>query len=168
MNLTESIHLVMLVLAVLGTGLVAGIFYAFSTFVMQGLAEMAPEEGMRAMQSINVTVLNRWFLWVFMGTFGLCLALIFIFFADFRGLRSVFAIAGGVFYVVWCFLVTGTRNVPRNNTLASTSSNAPEAQSVWQTYLEEWTYYNHIRTGASLLASLSFLIAALMEVSAWA
>lgn len=168
MNLTESIHLFMLIAAVVGTGLVAGIFYAFSTFIMQGLAELSPAEGMRAMQSINNTVLTRWFLWVFMGTFGLCLALIFVFFADYRGLRSLFVIVGALSYVVWCFFVTGTRNVPRNNKLASTSSESAEAEGVWRSYLEEWTHYNHIRTGASLVACVCFMIAALMEVSSWA
>ncbi len=34
-------------------GLVAGVFFAFSTFVMSGLARLPPADGIRAMQSIN-------------------------------------------------------------------------------------------------------------------
>ncbi|MCY7296488.1 anthrone oxygenase family protein [Alteromonas sp. a30] len=166
-TMTEAIHLVVLVAAILGTGLVAGMFYAFSTFIMRGLSELPAVEGMRAMQSINVTVLNRWFMSVFMGTFGLCLALIFIFSVDYRGIRSLLVIAGAVIYVIWCFLVTGTRNVPRNNLLSTTSAESSQANAVWQTYLTEWTYYNHIRTGAALASCLSFICGALLEAAAW-
>jgi uncharacterized membrane protein len=49
----------------LGAALVAGIFFAFSTFVMTALGRLPPEQGIAAMQSINVTVLNPWFFAVF-------------------------------------------------------------------------------------------------------
>jgi uncharacterized membrane protein len=44
--------------AALGSGLVAGIFFAFSNFVMKALARVSPAQGIAAMQSINVVVLN--------------------------------------------------------------------------------------------------------------
>jgi uncharacterized membrane protein len=46
----------------LGCGLTAGVFFAFSVFVMEALASLPPAQGIAAMQSINVTVLNPWFL----------------------------------------------------------------------------------------------------------
>lgn len=49
-------------LAALGCGLIAGVFIAFSTFVMKALARLPPDEGIAAMQSINVSVLNSWFI----------------------------------------------------------------------------------------------------------
>ena len=55
-------------IAALGSGLIAGVFFAFSTFVMKALARLAPAEGIAAMQSINVVVLNPWFLGAFFGT----------------------------------------------------------------------------------------------------
>src|SRR3954469_17068196 len=65
-------------LAALGCGLIAGVFFAFSTFVMKALARLPADEGMAAMQSINVVVLNPMFLGVFIGTAALCVgALIF-------------------------------------------------------------------------------------------
>ena len=57
------------------SGLVAGIFFAFSNFVMKALARVSPGQGIAAMQSINVVVLNRWFFAVFLGTAGCCLVL---------------------------------------------------------------------------------------------
>ena len=44
--------------AVLGSGLVAGIFFAFSTFVMRALGQLPENQGIAAMKAINVTVLN--------------------------------------------------------------------------------------------------------------
>ena len=54
----------------LGCGLMAGL--AFSVCVMRALARLAPEHGIDAMRSINIVVINRWFLSVFFGTALLC------------------------------------------------------------------------------------------------
>ena len=56
------------ILGAVGSGLIGGVFFAFSTFIMQALARMPAAQGIAAMQHINVTVLNPWFLGVFMGT----------------------------------------------------------------------------------------------------
>ena len=58
--------------AALGCGLVGGVFFAFSTFVMKALSRLPPGEGLAAMQSINVAALNRWFMAAFFGTAGAC------------------------------------------------------------------------------------------------
>jgi uncharacterized membrane protein len=71
---TNPIHLLTFI-AALGSGLVAGIFFAFSNFVMKALARVPPAQGVAAMQSINVVVLNKWFFAVFFGTAVCCLAL---------------------------------------------------------------------------------------------
>jgi hypothetical protein len=42
-------------LAAIGCRIVGGIFYGFSSFVMQALARIAPEQGVAAMNSINVS-----------------------------------------------------------------------------------------------------------------
>ena len=56
----------------LGAGLIAGVFFAFSSFVMPALAKLPAVQGVAAMQSINLVVLNRSFLGVFVGTAVLC------------------------------------------------------------------------------------------------
>ena len=61
--------------AALGSALIAGVFFAFSTFVMAALARLPPAQGIAAMQAINVTVLNPWFLGVFVGTAIACVVL---------------------------------------------------------------------------------------------
>jgi uncharacterized membrane protein len=72
---------ILIVVSALGSGLVGGIFFAFSNFVMKALARVPPAQGVAAMQSINVVALNRWFFAVFFGTAVCCLALAISLFA---------------------------------------------------------------------------------------
>src|SRR5687768_13749063 len=55
-------------LTALGSGLIGGVFFAFSTFVMRALARLPAAAGIAAMQGINVAVINPWFLVPFLGT----------------------------------------------------------------------------------------------------
>lgn len=55
-------------LSALGSGVIAGVFFAFSTSVMKALAALPPAQGVAAMQSINVAIINPWFLIPFLGT----------------------------------------------------------------------------------------------------
>jgi uncharacterized membrane protein len=57
----DGLVFVLAFVSALGSSLVAGIFFAFSNFVMKALARVPPAQGIAAMQSINVVVLNRWF-----------------------------------------------------------------------------------------------------------
>jgi len=45
-------------MALLGSALLGGIFFAFSSFIMKALAGVPSAEGIGAMQSINVVVIN--------------------------------------------------------------------------------------------------------------
>jgi uncharacterized membrane protein len=47
---------VLTVVAALGCGLNAGVFFAFSSFVMAALRRLPPAQGIAAMQSINVEI----------------------------------------------------------------------------------------------------------------
>ena len=60
----------------LSCGLVAGVFFTFSTFVISALARLEPPQGIVAMQSIHITVINPLFMGLFMGTALLCLSVI--------------------------------------------------------------------------------------------
>ena len=54
--------------AALGAGLMAGLFFAFSTCVMTALGRQPAPCGIAAMQAVNEVILNPVFLLVFMGT----------------------------------------------------------------------------------------------------
>jgi uncharacterized membrane protein len=141
-------------LCILGCGLMAGFFYAFSISVMRALGQIAPASGIAAMQSINVVVINPVFLGVFLGTAVTCLALLIGSLVRWRLPGAGLLIGGSVLYLVGTFLVTMLFNVPRNNALAAVAAATPEAAALWKTYLTSWTSWNHVRTLASLAALL--------------
>jgi uncharacterized membrane protein len=154
----QSIVTILTFAAALGTGLIAGTFFAFSVFVMGALGKLPAAHGIAAMQSINVVVINPVFLGVFMGTAALSLVL---------GIAAVlgaapapgYLIAGALLYFAGCFLVTMLFNVPRNNALAAIAPDSPEGEVVWRRYLSEWTMWNTVRTIASLAATGFFILA---------
>lgn len=145
--------------AALGSGLVAGVFYAFSTFVMRALARLAPAQGIAAMQSINVVVLNPWFLGAFLGTAALCVVALASALYRWGGDGTAWLLAGGVLYLAGSFAVTIRGNVPMNEALARVQPGEATGAEFWRRYVAAWTRWNHVRTAASLLASLSFILA---------
>jgi uncharacterized protein (TIGR02246 family) len=143
----------------LGSGLVAGIFFAFSNFVMKALARVPPVQGIAAMQSINVVVLNRWFFVVFFGTAVCCLALAITSFVRWQKPGAGYLLAGSMLYLIGTILVTMACNVPLNDALAAGDPSSVNAVPLWTNYLKSWTAWNHVRTIAALAAAASFTIA---------
>ena len=158
--MTEQLFIVLTIVAGLGLGLIGGVFFAFSTFVMRALARIAPAAGMSAMQSINIAVINPMFLGVFLGTAAVCLAtgLAAILRWDMPG--SGWVLAGSVLYLIGTLGVTIVCNVPLNNALARVEPSQADAPEVWAGYVRRWTIWNHVRTLAALAAAGSFTIAA--------
>ena len=150
----------------LGSGLVAGIFFAFSTFVMAALARLQPAEGIAAMQSINVTVINPIFFAAFLGTAGLCVILAVMALARWGEPGAIPLLCGSVLYLVGVLLVTGIFNVPMNDALAAAVPHSPEGAALWTRYLADWTAWNHVRTIAPLLASAAFIAALCLQFEA--
>jgi uncharacterized membrane protein len=146
-------------LCALGCGLVAGAFFAFSTFVMKALGNLPPAQGIAAMQSINVAVINPWFLTPFVGTAATCVLMAIVSLVWWNDPRAPYWLAGGVLYVIGTFLVTMLFNVPRNDALGLVASSSPEAASLWVSYLSTWTAWNHVRMIAALAAAASFTLA---------
>ena len=99
-------------LSALGCAVIGGTFFAFSTFVMPALARLPASQGIGAMQSINVVVLNRWFLGVFLGTALACVVLSVA--SSVRG-PAWLSIAGSLLYLVGSLGITKWFNVPLND-----------------------------------------------------
>lgn len=149
--------------AAIGSGLIAGIFFAFSTFIMTAFSRIPIEQGIAAMNSISVTIVRSPFMALFLPTALLCIVIAVLAVLNWRGGASLLMISGAAFYIFASFLSTIAFNVPMNDALAKVSGNGPEAAGVWASYLKDWTWWNHVRTVASLLASVAF-VRALMIV----
>jgi uncharacterized membrane protein len=145
--------------AVVGAGLVGGVFFAFSNFVMRALGRLRPSEGAAAMQSINITVITPTFMTALFGMGVVSLVLIGWGLADLDEPYAGWLIAGGVIYLIGEIATTGAYHVPRNNALARVDPESEEGARVWGTYLVEWTRMNHVRTVAGLAAAGLFALA---------
>lgn len=149
--------------AIVGSAATGGIFFAFSNFIMKALQRVPHPEGMRAMQTINVTVLNPGFLGVFMGTAVICLILAVIAIADWELARSPYLLGGAVAYIGGTWMVTVLGNVPLNDKLAAAERENADSMAVWADYLERWTRLNTQRAGAAVCAATLFLVGLTMQ-----
>ncbi len=150
---------VLVVMGILGTGLVAGVFCGFSTFVMRGLAALPPAQGVAAMNAINVAAVRPAFMTVFAGSAALSALIAVVTFVVWPDEGKVELLLGSALYLVGAFGLTIVANVPRNDRLARLTPGAPEAAVYWPEYVREWTFWNHVRTVASAAAALVYIVA---------
>jgi uncharacterized membrane protein len=145
--------------AALSSGLVAGVFFAFSTFVMDALARLPPAQGIAAMQSINISVFSPWFMGVFLGTAAPCLALTISGLLRWAEPGAGFRVVGSALYLVGVLGVTIAFNVPRNEALSRVRPESLDAPSLWVRYVAEWTQWNHVRGFSAFVAAALLTIA---------
>ena len=162
MNLVTSIGTV---IALLGSALIGGIFFAFSSFVMKALARVPSTEGIAAMQSINIVVLNPSFLGAFLGTAAISLLVAGLAVISWETPAARWVVAGALFYLVGTFFVTSFGNVPLNDQLAAVQADDPLAAAVWEHYLDRWTLLNTVRTVAAMCAAVMFTIGLIQQGS---
>ncbi len=162
----NSLILVIGTFTLLGSALVGGVFFAFSSFVMKSLARLPSSEGIAAMQSINVVVINWSFLGTFMGTALLSVGVFALMIANSNHPAAMFFIIGAILYFVGTFLVTVFGNVPLNNQLAAVTATGSAAASIWEGYLNRWTIWNHIRTTSAMTAAFMFSLGLINNGSA--
>ena len=148
--------------AAISVGLMAGIYFTFSVFVMQALDAVGQPFGMAAMQSINRVIVKSLFLPLFFASSLACL-LLAIFGVMHRGTPGAWQMAGGgALYLIGMLVVTAAANVPLNNALEATDATGPDAEVMWRRYMQSWLPWNHVRT-VSCTASLVLLIGAIAE-----
>jgi uncharacterized membrane protein len=144
---------VTLIAATITTGLAAGVFYAFACSVMLGLNRTDDRTFVSAMQRINVSIINPWFMLSFIG------ALVF------TVLAAVLRIPGGgggvlpwivaalVLYLA-VVIITGGVNVPLNNALeaAGNPDAIAEIAAVRARFEATWNRWNIVRAVVSTLS----------------
>ncbi|MDH2381087.1 anthrone oxygenase family protein [Bradyrhizobium sp. CER78] len=143
----------------LGCGLLAGLYFAFSTFVMTALGRIDQAAGISAMNAINVDIVRSLFMPVFLGTTLSCAVLAVLGALRWQEPGAIAMICGGGLYVLGMFVVTAVFNVPLNDQLASMDPASTATAPVWARYLVDWTFWNHVRTIASLAATALLIVA---------
>jgi uncharacterized membrane protein len=152
----EMIETALLWFCALGCGLIGGLYFAFSAFIMRALRDIDRAAGIAAMNSINTAILRSAFMPLFLGTTLAGAALVVVGLLQGGSTRGGLLITGGLVYVMGMFVVTMAFNVPLNNALLR---GGESDAATWQRYLVSWTRWNHLRTLASLVASALFIAA---------
>jgi uncharacterized membrane protein len=137
-----------LVAATITTGLVAGLFAAFSYAVMPGLAGTDAATFVSSMQRINTAILNPVFGLLFGG--ALVLGLLALVLHLRRAPVLPWVVAGVVLYVL-VLVVTMALNVPLNDRLEAAGSADPGAARA--AFEDVWVRWNVVR---SVLSVASF------------
>lgn len=134
-----------------------GAMFAFSSFVMPALRELAPRDGIIAMQSIN-----RWapksLLLLPMGVLAVggvaVIAMALLGDGDDRALKI-----GGALPGLASLVITAATNIPINNKVDALTA-GPEAEGEWAAYATVWCRWNHLRTVTSLASAVLLGVAA--------
>lgn len=143
----------------LGCGLLAGLYFAFSAFVMTALGRIDQAAGISAMNAINADIVRSLFMPIFLGTTLSCAVLVVLGGLRWQDPGAIAMICGGALYVVGMFIVTIICNVPLNDQLAAADPASAAVAPLWARYLADWTFWNHVRTVASLAATALFIAA---------
>lgn len=143
--------------------LVAGVFLAFSDFVMRSLNAASPHAGIESMQLINRKVYSSVFLVLLLGLAPVSAMLSAYAWVYISGPAQIWLVAGGVLYFLGTFVVTIFGNVPMNKRLDAMATDGRATQIYWSSYATFWTMWNHVRTAASTLAAAFFLIGCVLH-----
>ncbi len=143
----------------IGCGLMAGVYFAFSAFIMTSLGRIAPASGVAAMQAMIVDIVNSPFMPVFMLTTLSAAGLAVLGVMRWGQPGSTWLVAGGVIYVIGMFGVTMMFNQPMNEALMTVDPAGPQGIASWSRYVADWTMWNHVRTAASTIATAMFIVA---------
>ncbi|MFI6120750.1 DUF1772 domain-containing protein [Streptomyces sp. NPDC051064] len=154
----RTLQTVALLASAVGAALMAGLFCAFSYAVMPGLSRGDDRAFVQSMQRINRAIVNGWFLTPFLLPLPLLVLATVLAAKGHSGGALPWIIAALVLYGA-AFLVTGTQNVPLNDTLDKVPlDSAPdrlrEARAAFE---DRWVAWNTVRAvlhTASLAALL--------------
>lgn len=148
------------VTAIVFTGAIFGLFYAWVCTTMWGLDDADPRVAIEAMQAMNASVRNGVFAPAFFGTpFVLGYAALAAR-RDGRGNSARLFGAGAVVYLIGGLVLTMVANVPMNENLAAVvvPDSLQAAEAVWNDYSPTWQLFNTIRTVA---CGISLVLAAI-------
>lgn len=150
----DTASFIVLVVATVAAGLIAGLFYAYACSVMPGLARGSAETFVEGLRGINVAIVNGWFLLTFLGAPVLAAA---------AGILRLGAstplwwtVAGFVFLVA-TIVITRAVHIPMNDALAASRDSA---QRLRDRFEARWVRWNVARTGTSI-AGFGCLVGAL-------
>lgn len=138
------------------SGLVAGLFYAYSCSVIPGLKQLTDDNYIKAMQAINIAIQNPVFFMSFMGLLPAYPALLYVQYKTIgSGTQFSLLLAAAIVYFIGVFGVTAIINVPLNDQLAAFDITAATPQQITaarRAFELSWNSWHTVRTIAAVLS----------------
>jgi uncharacterized membrane protein len=147
----------LVVIAAVGCGLMGGVYFAFSTFVMSGIRRLPASQGLAAMQAINRAAPSPLFMLALFGTGFVSVAVVVVALTNLDHDGAWIAVLAGMLYVE-TIVQTAAYHVPANNAIDALDAADPASADAWTRYASRWTALNHVRTVASLAAAALFTV----------
>ncbi|MER6448722.1 DUF1772 domain-containing protein [Streptomyces venezuelae] len=153
----ETARTATLVAATISTGLISGLFYAFSIAVMPGLARGSDRTLVETMQNINKAILNGWFILAYLGAPVLTTATLVLHATGSDTRDSFLPLAAALAAYVASMIITARINIPLNNALeqAGPAERLADPTTTRTSYEAPWNKANTWRT---LLTTLSLAL----------
>jgi uncharacterized membrane protein len=157
-----TIEIILMFLSALLSALIAGLFYGYSCSVNIGLGRLSDTEYLRAMQSINRTIINPVFFMSFLGTLIVLPVCTWLIYSPNDALIFYFMLAAAIIYAIAVFGVTIRGNVPLNNSLDRfniESADEKEISKFRAAFEDRWNRFHLIRTVFSVITLILVLTA---------
>ena len=148
----EPVSTISLYAALVTTGLMAGIYLAFSIAVLPGIAGNHDNTFVTSMRVMNAAILNPVFGLVFGGPLVFGVLAIATQLPDGEAISST---AAALSLYVATLVITGVVNVPLNNRLDSTEP-PEDARALFE---RTWVRWNVVRTVVCILSFAEFALA---------
>jgi uncharacterized membrane protein len=149
--MTSLIVTILLWVTALSSGVMAGVYFAFSAFVMRAFGTLEPAQAVTAMNAVNITILRSLFMPLFFGSSIISALLVVAGVMSWGEAGAGMALLAGAIYFFGMFACTVLFNVPLNNALGSLAPNSTDDFQLWTHDLQTWTNWNHLRTISSFL-----------------
>lgn len=163
-----SIKSISLFLAILSTGLSAGLFYAWEVSVIPGTKRIPDRSYLEGMQSINRAILNPAFFAIFFGSLLFLLASSYTQYLGGASISFWLILGAMLSYLIGTFGVTVFGNVPMNEALDLVNLNDLNGETlryIRTSYEGKWNQWHSIRTVFSVLAFILSILVAFVDKS---
>ncbi|MFD0489816.1 DUF1772 domain-containing protein [Saccharopolyspora spinosporotrichia] len=155
----------MTVVAGVGAGVNAGVFFAFSAVIMPGLHELPAAVAIPAMQAFNRAAVTAPFMLVLLGTAMLCVVVIIRGFMRWSTASGWWMLGGAVVYLLAAIVITGVCSVPINDAIDALTPFSSGAVARWGDLSTQWLWWNHLRALGSIGAAAALAIAIALRPS---
>ncbi|WP_339710090.1 anthrone oxygenase family protein [uncultured Kriegella sp.] len=152
---------IVMALATISTGLMAGLFFAWSFSVNNGLANVGDILFIKTFQSMNKSIQNPFFSIIFIGAAFLTPWALYLNSDATSSFTFLCLLAATIVYLVGSVGVTFFANLPLNESLDAFDADTASSEDIIfqrRIFERKWNLFNTIRTISSLLAFVLLVI----------